>query len=308
MARSAFWSAFPNKVGQSGAESFEAEPTACDLKQAKQYVVMFLASFFVFLALVVFLKWDFFLSTASTAAFDAVDIDHSGSVDLKEIEIAVADMYLEINKYVRVKRPDREEIRAYMEKFDTDNSGELNKAEFTLLVKAIVANGIGRICAIVAVMVASPFVAAALIDYFQEQATDLVKYIPIGRCTREALVAVLPLNEQTATTVISVCLIYVLVPKIFAWYDGVLLGRRAEKRLRQEEERRYAEKRQRQEEELRLREEERQRVEEEEERRDEERRIEESPPSIPKRSIERPCECDGIGHLPAVEYAFAETQ
>jgi len=80
------------------------------------------------------------IHAATEKAFNTVDVDQSGSVDSKELELAVTTLYAEINKYVRVKRPRRQQIQSYVDKIDVDRDGTLDRAEFNVVMKLMCEN------------------------------------------------------------------------------------------------------------------------------------------------------------------------
>jgi Ca2+-binding EF-hand superfamily protein len=68
------------------------------------------------------------------AAFDKVDTDCTGEVDIAELSA----MLIGIAKELHDKEPTKQDIFEMMKKYDTDKSGKLSYAEFKELMKEII--------------------------------------------------------------------------------------------------------------------------------------------------------------------------
>lgn len=47
----------------------------------------------------------------------------------QEMDLAVVLLFSEVNKYVRVARPSREDVQRYFEETDVDGNGELDRVK-----------------------------------------------------------------------------------------------------------------------------------------------------------------------------------
>ena len=73
-------------------------------------------------------------------------------------------MYGEVNKYVRVKRPSRQEIKDYIERIDKDADGKLDREEFKNMMKVLGGNVAFRAGTMVVVTLVSPCLASVIVD------------------------------------------------------------------------------------------------------------------------------------------------
>ena len=179
-----------------------------------------------------FKNWEKRVEQLSDAAFDAVDVDKSGSIDAKEVEIAVWQLYFKVNKAVRVNPPTREVIRAYLTSTDTEtdsSSGkgfdsELDRHEFKKFAKVLVGTVLERAGTMLGATLLCPFVASRVVDLCIVVGTKVDAMFednPKNDCFKHLIVKLMPfVNEQLADTVASVLLISVGVPMLFSWYDS----------------------------------------------------------------------------------------
>ena len=79
------------------------------------------------------------VNNAIQKAFDETDLDRNGTIDFKELYIALLRVYDKINSKlpVHVKIPDIEEVNRLLRKFDTDGNGSIGFAEYRNLVNAL---------------------------------------------------------------------------------------------------------------------------------------------------------------------------
>jgi hypothetical protein len=176
--------------------------------------------------------WRGYWNTACDGAFETIDVDRSGSVDQAELEMGVVLVYGEINKYVRVARPNRAEIQKFLERFDVAKDGKLDRAEFRRCMFAMGPTVAFRTGTMLLVTVASPFLAHFVSDgiselvamvYRLEFVVDLLKQQGLGPqgCTMAVASKALPfLNEDLANNFISLAIVMVLVPQLFDYYDA----------------------------------------------------------------------------------------
>ena len=79
-----------------------------------------------------------YLQQIADQAFDIVDVDKSGTIDAKEVEVAVLHVYLQVSiNVVRVAPPGREVIQAYLDHTDTNRDGTLDRIEFKKFMQVL---------------------------------------------------------------------------------------------------------------------------------------------------------------------------
>ena len=77
-------------------------------------------------------KKDIFLKI-SKAAFDDIDTDGSGEIDLDEF----GKIMIKIANHLGTIPPSKEDIKEMFDNIDTDHSGEIDFNEFQVLIKTI---------------------------------------------------------------------------------------------------------------------------------------------------------------------------
>ena len=88
---------------------------------------------------------DYFKS-AVKQAFEAVDLDHTNSVDFKELYAAVLMLYLKVTKIVRgATPPTAQDIQKLMDEVDTSGTGSLDLDGFTTVCFILFENIAGRV-------------------------------------------------------------------------------------------------------------------------------------------------------------------
>mmetsp|Transcript_44364 Transcript_44364/g.100300 ORF Transcript_44364/g.100300 Transcript_44364/m.100300 type:complete len:232 (+) Transcript_44364:36-731(+) len=185
----------------------------------------FVAVLLISIGLYVYLKREMLMNSFIDHAFDSVDDDKSGSIDANEYEKCIIIMYGEINKYVRVKRPPKEDIMAYLKNIDADKNAKISKEEFRELFVEVGGNISIRVCTMLAVTALSPVFGKLLVSNIEAFATSINLEDKIynslgGGCTKDAVQAGLPfLNEQLLTTITSLMLVYTVVPWLFEYFD-----------------------------------------------------------------------------------------
>mmetsp|Transcript_4210 Transcript_4210/g.14654 ORF Transcript_4210/g.14654 Transcript_4210/m.14654 type:complete len:152 (+) Transcript_4210:57-512(+) len=73
--------------------------------------------------------------------FDTCDVDQSNQLSHSESLVAILLVYAKINEKSSIAQkpvPSREELIAIVNRYDTDGSGELNRAEFRAMMKELV--------------------------------------------------------------------------------------------------------------------------------------------------------------------------
>lgn len=72
-------------------------------------------------------------------AFDETDLDRNGTVDFKELYIALLRVYDKINAKLptHVKPPNIDEVNRLLRKYDVDGNGAIGFAEFRQLAQAL---------------------------------------------------------------------------------------------------------------------------------------------------------------------------
>ena len=73
------------------------------------------------------------LEEVTKRAFDVVDTNHSGKIDLKELTAIINQISVDF----RAEPPTDEELGKIMEQLDTDKSGTVELKEFQVLIKDI---------------------------------------------------------------------------------------------------------------------------------------------------------------------------
>lgn len=79
------------------------------------------------------LKDDEELTKVSKLVFDAVDSDHSGHIDQKELKTAMVCVAREAG----IEPPTDEQVEEAMKALDTDNSGTVDVNEFKELIRQL---------------------------------------------------------------------------------------------------------------------------------------------------------------------------
>ena len=73
------------------------------------------------------------LEEVTKRAFDSVDTDKSGKIEIKELK----EILLQISSDFGTEQPNDEDIGKIMEILDTDKSGTIELGEFQVLIKDI---------------------------------------------------------------------------------------------------------------------------------------------------------------------------
>lgn len=131
-----------SSMSQSQRESFEAKATEAQERAAKAAKQM--KAFADETS-----NWvtqSQYFKDACKSAFDAVDVDKSGSVDIKEMYSATLLIYLKMSSIARgLTPPTFKDVRALMNKVDKDASGQLNVQEFEHVSTIMFKNVSGRV-------------------------------------------------------------------------------------------------------------------------------------------------------------------
>ena len=74
------------------------------------------------------------LMEIAKTAFESVDTDKSGEIDLPELEQVMAQLAQEMGSDL----PSKEDVKEVFEYLDTDNSGTIDFQEFSRLIKDLI--------------------------------------------------------------------------------------------------------------------------------------------------------------------------
>lgn len=73
------------------------------------------------------------LHKITKAAFDAVDQDHSGYLDRKELE----EIFISLADDMKIEKPKKEEVEEIISALDENGDGKISLAEFEVLIKQV---------------------------------------------------------------------------------------------------------------------------------------------------------------------------
>lgn len=73
------------------------------------------------------------LAKVAKAAFDAVDIDHNGFLDRKELE----EVMVSVAGDMGIERPSSSDIDDILKELDQNSDGKISLSEFQVLIKQI---------------------------------------------------------------------------------------------------------------------------------------------------------------------------
>ena len=77
------------------------------------------------------LKDEDLLEEVAKAAFDSVDTDHSGQIDVQELEKIMSQVATDIGN----EPPSKEDVEEILKHLDTDKSGKIDFNEFKILIR-----------------------------------------------------------------------------------------------------------------------------------------------------------------------------
>jgi len=163
-------------------------------------------------------NWDLWFEQAIKDAFEQVDIDKSNSIDKAELYAGVLLMYVNINVYVKVYAPERDDIMKIMERIDADKSGHLDYAEFREIMLVLSGQILARAVTQILFTVACPLCAGYIVD---GTVAGIVLALPAAAwekipASAKELYASLP--EGLASTVVGSVLL-MLMPVAFKMID-----------------------------------------------------------------------------------------
>ena len=108
-------------------------------------------------------KWT---QTALKEAFEKTDLDNSGLISADELYIGVCEAYLKLHQFgLNVRAPKRERVLFALQMFDTDNSGNISREEFELLVQHLLKAQTSRIVTQVALTILCPITAGYVCQF-----------------------------------------------------------------------------------------------------------------------------------------------
>ena len=178
--------------------------------------------------------------------FSQLDIDGSGSLDSAELYSGVLLIHLELAKYfgpAACKPPSRSQVTSLFHQYDTDRSSTLSRPEFTSLCVLLLSNIAGRVAFQLLVTIALlPALAPLVVKHLAmilsrageagpvlalaTQARDLYDAYVLSGTAAEHVVsraaALVPKNLPD--TVVSVCVVTMVVPGVLDYIDQVSVG------------------------------------------------------------------------------------
>jgi hypothetical protein len=124
--------------------------------------VVFVA-LFVPLCIFISRRWRGWFATAADRVFENTDVDCSGTIDKKELYAGVLQVYVNMHLYgLNTRAPKRERVMSIMEKLDADDSGEINKEEFQIVMETLLKQTGGRIVTQLGITLLCPISASSV--------------------------------------------------------------------------------------------------------------------------------------------------
>eukprot|EP00038_Savillea_parva_P026886 m.56628 g.56628 ORF g.56628 m.56628 type:complete len:434 (+) comp7692_c0_seq1:205-1506(+) len=147
--------------------------------------------------------------------FEVLDVNNSNSIDANEFYIAVLQMYLKVNRITTILPPKYRDIRRY---FADDR--EMDREEFKTAVAVLIDTTLKRVVASLALALATPWIAPYIVDAVALAVIPLVYVADTSSCGQAVVIVVGNLmNRQLFTTITSVVLVLIALPRIFMWID-----------------------------------------------------------------------------------------
>jgi hypothetical protein len=127
-------------------------------------------------------------------AFDAVDVDHSGQIDKKELYSGLILIHLKLASYLgpAACRPaSRKHVYEIFDMIDFDNSGKLNRAEFSTIMLLFLSQIMTRVSlhmlmAIIIIPFLSRYTVSALV-YFNAFINQVFSEVKEARIAKETI-------------------------------------------------------------------------------------------------------------------------
>jgi hypothetical protein len=187
-------------------------------------VHFFLRSFvFTVLVLIITVLWRArrkLVKYITDLMFNMVDLDANGTIDHHELYSAVLMFYLKLNMYtpLQIVPP----TNAALEKLGLYKKCPMKHEVFVESMMILTEQTVGRLASYALAATASPFLAPYIVG-FVASALEYLKLDSasiLTSCQREAIEKALPyLNRQLATTLTSVTIFAVVLPRFFDWID-----------------------------------------------------------------------------------------
>ena len=185
-------------------------------------VHFFLRSFvFTVLVLIITVLWRArrkLVKYITDLMFNMVDLDANGTIDHHELYSAVLMFYLKLNMYTSDVPP----TNAALEKLGLYKKCPMKHEVFVESMMILTEQTVGRLASYALAATASPFLAPYIVG-FVASALEYLKLDSasiLASCQREAIEKALPyLNRQLATTLTSVTIFAVVLPRFFDWID-----------------------------------------------------------------------------------------
>jgi hypothetical protein len=155
----------------------------------------------------------------TTQVFNMVDADHNGTIDKHELYSAVLMFYLKLNTKVRIKPPTHE----VLEKLGLYEKCPMDKEAFLEAMMTLASQAIGRLLSYALATTTAPFMAPYIVqaEIFALEYVNLDYASLFSDCQKVAIETALPnFNRQLATTLTSVSIVTILLPRFFDWIDS----------------------------------------------------------------------------------------
>eukprot|EP00929_Paragymnodinium_shiwhaense_P105868 TRINITY_DN70927_c0_g1_i1.p1 TRINITY_DN70927_c0_g1~~TRINITY_DN70927_c0_g1_i1.p1 ORF type:complete len:331 (-),score=51.70 TRINITY_DN70927_c0_g1_i1:214-1092(-) len=183
-----------------------------------------ITGFMLLLAIFYFERhWDSWVDGWIKHAFETVDIDKSGSIDRAELYAGVLLMYVEVNVWVTVYAPTRDDVMGLMKRIDADASGDLGYDEFkailTILSEQILARAIMQLIFTVACPIAAGYVVVGLasVFHFGMSATGLGALL--NKVTPEKLSELTDYVPESLPATVMSSVLFLALPTVFKYID-----------------------------------------------------------------------------------------
>eukprot|EP00037_Helgoeca_nana_P013429 m.123642 g.123642 ORF g.123642 m.123642 type:complete len:486 (-) comp22022_c0_seq6:145-1602(-) len=147
--------------------------------------------------------------------FATLDVDNSNSIDANEFYIAVLQMYLKVNRITTILPPKYLEIRRYF-----DENHEMDRKEFKAAVAILIDTTLKRVLASLVLTFCTPWIAPHIVDIAAFALNPLIYAADMSTCGHAVVVVIGTLiNRQLFTTITSVLLVLIALPRMFMWID-----------------------------------------------------------------------------------------
>eukprot|EP00035_Acanthoeca_spectabilis_P021620 m.439207 g.439207 ORF g.439207 m.439207 type:complete len:417 (+) comp18350_c0_seq1:79-1329(+) len=147
--------------------------------------------------------------------FETLDVNNSNTIDANEFYIAVLQMYLKVNRVTTILPPTYPEIRRYF-----DNGREMDREEFKTAVAILIDTTLKRVVSSLVLALCTPWIAPYIVDGVALAVVPLIYVADISSCGHMIVVIIgTIMNRQLFTTITSVLLVLIALPRVFMWID-----------------------------------------------------------------------------------------